>query len=184
MNKKLQIGVIGSAGREEYLKGNGGSTDEMLLKAKEVGSLLAKKGAIVVTGGKSGIMEAAAKGAKENNGLAIGVIKGSKRFTSNAYTDIEVLTGMAADGFDELMLVLMCDALIVIGGGAGTLEELAIAYRNNKPIVGLKNSGGWSDKVIGTFLDERETVLVETAEQPEEAVEKAIELAKAKNELS
>ena len=178
MQKKLQIGVIGSAGREEYLKGKGGSSNQMLLLAEEVGSLLAKNNITVITGGKSGIMEAAAKGAKENDGITVGIIKGQKRFVSNIYTDIEVITGMETDGFDELMLVLMCDALIVIGGGAGTLEELVIAYRNNKPIVSLAGTGGWADKVAGKFLDERETVLIETATTPEDAVARAIGLVR------
>ena len=122
-------------------------------------------------------MEFAARGARKANGITVGVIKGKQRFRSNNFTDIEILTGMVADGFDEFVLITMCDALITIGGGAGTLEEIVIAYRNKKPIVALEKTGGWADKTIESYLDERETIKVESAKTPEEAVEKAIRLA-------
>lgn len=177
LTRKLQIGVIGSAGPEEYSR-EGGASKLLMEKAKEIGFLLAKKGIIVITGGKSGVMEAAAKGAKESKGITVGVIKGKERFKSNNDTDIEVVSGAEANGFDEFLLVLMSDALIVIGGGAGTLEEMAIAYRNNKPIVVLDNSGGWAEKLRGGYLDERRIIKVEVAKTPREAVIKAIKLAK------
>ena len=129
-------------------------------------------------GGKGGIMESAAIGAKKANGMTVGVIKGSQRFRSNNFTDVEIISGMAADGFDEFLLVNMCDVLITIGGGAGTLEEIVIAYRNKKPIIALKKTGGWADKTIPEYLDERETVKVCAVKSPEEAVEKAMEFAK------
>lgn len=174
--KKLQIGVIGSAGPKEYKSWN--YPEDLMIKAEKVGNLLAKKGAIVVTGGKSGIMEAAARGAKKAEGETVGVIMGSKRFKSNKFTDIEVLTGMKATGLDELILVLMCDALIVLGGGAGTLQEIAIAYRNNKPVVALNNTGGWSKKLCGQYLDDRKRAKIITAQTPEQAVTKAINMVK------
>jgi len=127
-------------------------------------------------------MESAAIGAKKANGTTVGVIKGNQRFRSNNFTDVEILTGMAADGFDEFMLVMMCDVLITIGGGAGTLEEIAIAYRNKKPIIALEKTGGWADKIIPECLDERETIKVCAVKSPEEAVEKALEFAKKLHE--
>ena len=173
--KKLQIGVIGYAGEEEYPKAKA-SKKSIYKIAERVGFLLAKKGAIVVTGGKSGVMEFAARGARKANGITIGVIKGSKRFGSNDFTEVEILSGMAADGFDEFILVTMCDAFITIGGGAGTLEEIVIAYRNKKPIIALENTGGWADKTIEQYLDERKTVKVVSAKTPEEAVRKVMNL--------
>jgi uncharacterized protein (TIGR00725 family) len=177
MSRRLQIGVIGSAGKEEYKRG-GGSSYTVLKIAREIGSLLAQKDIVLVTGGKGGVMEAAAKGAKEANGLTIGIVKGTQRFVSNKYIDIEVISGMAGEGLDELLLVQMCDALIVLGGGAGTLQELAIAYRNRKPIVVLRNSGGWADKLAGEFLDQRETIKIDVVETLEQAISKVVELAK------
>jgi hypothetical protein len=167
--KRLQIGVIGYAGAEEYPTEQAPAA-RIYDMAEEAGYLLARAGATVVTGGKSGIMDRAAAGAKRGGGITVGVIKGGRRFQSNAGTDVEILSGMAADGMDELLLVLMCDGFIVVGGGAGTLEELSIAYRNNKPIVAIAQSGGWADITAGTFLDERSRVKIEVAQTPEEAV--------------
>ncbi len=177
MKKKLQIGVLGWAGKEEYPK-DSGPTDNELQMAKETGSLLAETGAIVVTGGKGGIMECAARGAKENGGTTIGVITGP-RGTSNKWTDIEIITGSKVSGFDEVWIPIMCDAVIVIGGGVGTLQEIAVCYRNKIPIIIIEKTCGWASKLLKEkYLDERKTVKIITAQNPQNAVKKAIELAK------
>ncbi|MDO8482476.1 MAG: TIGR00725 family protein, partial [bacterium] len=175
--RKLQIAVVGSAARSEY-RGRGGASSFMLKAAEKVGFLLAREGAVVVTGGKGGIMEAAARGAKKGGGVTVGVVKGKLRTISNRFTDIEVLTGMEADGLDELILVLMSDAVIVLGGGAGTLQEIALAYRNKKPIVVLDGMSGWGARLAGQFVDERQLVKLIKARTPEEAVRRAYGLAK------
>lgn len=174
--RKLQIAVIGSAARSEY-GARGGASFAMEKVAEEVGFLLASRDATVVTGGKGGIMEAAARGAKKAGGMTVGIVKGNRRSVSNIYTDIEVLTGMEADGMDELFLVLMSDALIVLGGGAGTLQEIVIAYRNKKPIVVLEGMNGWGEKLAGKFVDERQSVRIVSAKTPQDAVKKACALA-------
>lgn len=171
MKRQLQIGIIGSAGQDDYQKGVGASANA-IKQAEQLGYLCAKTGAIVVTGGKSGIMEAAARGAKKAGGTTVGVVKGTKRNTSNRFTDIEIISGMQADGFDEFLLVMMCDALIAIGGGAGTLEEITIAYRNNKPIIAITSEKGWSKKCANTFLDSRQATKILAAKTPQEAVDK------------
>ena len=66
----------------------------------------------------------------------------------------------------------MCDGVILLGGGAGTLEEITIAYRQEKPIVALTGTGGWADRLAGTYLDERERILIESVGTPDEAVTK------------
>lgn len=175
--KKYQIGIIGSAGNDDY-NGHNGASENMMAEAEKIGRLLAENNVIVVTGGKGGIMESGAKGAKRAGGQTVGVIKGTKRFTSNNFTDIEVISGMEANGFDEFLLVNMCDALIVVGGGAGTLEEITIAYRNKKPIIALTTQAGWAKKLAGKFLDNRNTIKIETADDAEEAVKKTLELLK------
>lgn len=172
--KKIQIGVIGSAGPEEY--SNSKYKISILDVAQKVGFYLACEKAIVVTGGKGGVMESAARGAKSAGGTTVGVISGA-RGSSNKYTDIEVRSGMQASGMDELTLVLMCDAVIVIGGGAGTLQEITIAYRNNIPIVTLPITGGWSQKVSGKYLDERKSFKIRPAQDELSAVKKAIRYA-------
>ena len=170
--KKLQIGVLGWAGTEEYLKG--GPTKEELKIAEEVGFLLAKANVIVVTGGKGGIMEATSRGAKNNNGITLGVIAGP-RGTSNQYIDIEIITGSKVAGFDEVFIPLMCDAVIVIGGGAGTLQEICVSYRNKIPIIIISETFGWASKILNEkYLDLRKTVKIISSKNPKDAVKKAI----------
>ncbi len=177
--KKLQIGVLGWAGSEEYP--SGGPTRKELDMAQEVGYLLAKKGTAVVAGGKGGIMESAAKGAKEiKNSITIGVITGP-RGTSNQWIDVEIITGAKISGWDEVLLPLMCDAVIIIGGGVGTLQEICVSYRNKIPIIIMEESFGWASKVLAEkYLDSRKTTPILSAQSPKEAVDKAIKQAYGK----
>lgn len=165
--KKIQIGIIGSAGAEEYPSNNSPS-QKIFDAAYELGKLVGKEGYILITGGKGGIMEAASRGAKEVGGITVGVVKGSKRYTANKYVDVEVVSGMEGCG-EETMLVLMCDALIAIGGGAGTLQELSIAYRNKKPIITLRGYEGWGERLKDSYLDTRNTIKIEGVNSIKEA---------------
>jgi len=177
MKQRLQIGVVGYAGIEEY-PAKDSPDPAVYAAAEEVGRLLASMGLTVVTGGKGGVMEAAARGAKQAGGITVGIVSGAARGTANDYTDVEIPTGMASAGFDEVLLVGMCDALIVICGGAGTLEEIVLAYRNRKPIVILAGTGGWADAVADTYLDERKSQKTTVASMPAEAVKAAVTLAR------
>lgn len=177
MKKKLQIGVLGWAGSEEYPTGTGPTKRELQI-AEMVGALLAKEGAMIVTGGKGGVMEYATRGAKKEGGVTIGVITGP-RGTSNDWTDIEIVTGVKVAGYDEVLIPLMCDAVIVIGGGAGTLQEICVCYRNKVPIIVITETAGWVSKLAETiYLDERKTIPITSAKTAEEAVERAIKLSK------
>lgn len=175
--KKIQIGVIGSAGWEEY---PGKKPNRKLYKlAYEVGKLIALKQAILICGGKGGIMMEVCRGAKENNGITVGVVSGNKRNTANTYVDIEVVSGFS-NYAEEGIIVSMSDGIIAIGGGAGTLQEIATAYRNKKTIVAIQNSGGWAKITAGTYLDERKTVKIYATSSPNEAVRILIKKIKSK----
>lgn len=166
-NRKLQIGIIGSAGYEEY---PGQKPDKRAYRmAYDVGRLVAQKGAILVCGGKGGIMEEACRGAKDNDGTTVGVISGNERGKANKYVDVEIVSGMVNCG-EEALIISMSDGLIAIGGGAGTLQEIATAYRNKKAVVAIQGISGWSDKVAGTFLDERKLAKIQKATSPNQAV--------------
>lgn len=174
MERKYQIAIIGPAGPEEYPTDKR-PKDSVYERAFTVSQLLAKENCIVITGGKSGIMRTAAEGAKTVPGsITVGVVKGKKRFTANEFIDVEIVSGAEADGLDEYQIITMCDGVILLGGGAGTLEEIAIAYRQEKPIVAITETGGWADTLAGTFLDERERVRIEPAKTPDEAVRKLL----------
>lgn len=171
--KKLQIGVIGSAGWEEY---PGKKPKKSLYEfAYSLGKLIGKENAILICGGMGGIMLEACRGAKENNGITVGVISGNKRNKTNKYVDVEIVSGMLNHA-EESTIVSMSDGIIAIGGGAGSLQEIAIAYRIKKPLIAIKGVNGWSDKVAGTYLDERKSMKIESAKTPKSAFDKLLKM--------
>lgn len=178
MINRIQIGVIGSAGLEEYTK-KCKPSQRIFSIAYELGKQVAQSKAILFTGGKGGIMQSAANGAKDNQGITVGVVSGNSRRVSNPFIDIEIVTGMYA-GSDAAPLVLSCDGLIGVGGGAGTLQELTIAYRCGIPVVLIPTEKGWSKKLAGKCLDERNTIKFKTASTPEKAVKILLRLIRSK----
>lgn len=171
-NRKLQIGVMGSAADLEY-------SPEIERLAFEVGKLIASSGNITVYGAEKdydSLSTAASRGAKSVGGLTVGVTysKGKEVWDKEGNTDVIIVTGIERGGGREFVLVNSCDAIIIISGGSGTLTEAAIAYQSNIPIVALVGSGGWADKLAGEFIDERKRVMVEGAKTPEEAVQMAV----------
>ncbi len=122
------IGVIG---------GSTCTTEETAL-AEETGRLLAQRGAVLVCGGLGGVMEAVARGARANGGTTVGILPGADPAAANAYIDIPLATGLGE--MRNFLIVRTAHALIAIGGGVGTLSEIALAQRIGKPVVGLHDS--------------------------------------------
>jgi uncharacterized protein (TIGR00725 family) len=143
--RKFQIAVIG------YNKEN--CTDEATKLALQVGREIARSGAILICGGLGGVMEAACKGAKENNGTTVGIIPQQEFSFANKFCDIVICTGM---GFArDLLVATSADGIIAVGGGVGTLLELAVGYMIKKTMVVVAGSGGVSESYAGQFLDGR-----------------------------
>lgn len=147
--------------------------------AFEVGAEIAKRGHVTVYGAEKdydSLSTAASRGAKSVGGLTVGVTygKGKKIWDKEGNTDVVIVTGMERGGGREFVLVNSCDAIIIIAGGSGTLTEAAIAYQANIPIIALAGSGGWTDKLAGTYIDTRKRVKVQLACYPETAVLKAL----------
>src|SRR3981081_3950161 len=150
--------------------------ERALRAAEEGGKLLAERGAVVVTGGLSGVMEAVSRGAKGAGGLAIGILPGFDKRDANAYVDVAITTGMG--WMRNTLVVRAADAVIMISGGIGTLNELTVAYED-KPTVILEHTGGWSDRIreiayAGKHLDESGSAVLHFAATPEEAVDQAL----------
>jgi uncharacterized protein (TIGR00725 family) len=166
-SRKLQIGVMGSAADLQYTK----QTEHL---AEEVGYWVAKNGATLMFGAEKdtdSLSTAACRGAKKAGGLTIGVTYGKGlEVYEKKLVDVVIATGLERGGGRELSLVLSCDAIIAISGGSGTLTEIAIAYQANIPVVVLKNSGGWSERLQEQFLDDRKRMVIQSAETPKEAV--------------
>jgi uncharacterized protein (TIGR00725 family) len=118
--------------------GGGTSTAEETALAEQTGQLLARHGAVVVCGGLGGVMEAVARGAKANGGTTVGILPGADPAAANAYIDIPLATGLGE--MRNFLIVRTAHALIAIGGGVGTLSEIALAQRVGKPVVGLHDS--------------------------------------------
>ncbi|MGH7645651.1 MAG: TIGR00725 family protein [Gemmatimonadales bacterium] len=131
--------------------------------AVEVGRRLAEQGAILLCGGLGGVMEAAARGSKAvAGGLAIGVLPGSDPADANRFIDVPLATGMGE--MRNALIVRAARAVIAIGGGWGTLSEIALARRIGTPVVGLHDA----------FAESVEIPRVAT---PEQAVRWALEQA-------
>lgn len=137
--------------------------------AEEVGRRIARSGAQLICGGLTGVMEAACKGASEAGGLTIGVLPGTDSREANRYVAVSVATGLGLAR--NVIIVQTSDVLIAINGGYGTLNEIAATLNLGKPVVGLET---WDLEAAGE-VDPR---LFFRAESPEEAVRKALELAK------
>ena len=75
------------------------------------------------------------------------------------------------DGGDAFLIPYSADAAVIVGGGVGTLKEITGLYAQGKPLVAMRNTGGWSDRLADTFLDERQTVRIIGKDTPEEAIE-------------
>ena len=140
--------------------GSGTATGELYEKAREVGKLLAEGGATVVCGGLSGVMEAAARGATEAGGTAIGILPDEDRRRQNQHVTYSVATGTGQAR--NLAVVCSGDIVIAVGGEYGTLSEIGLARKVGRPVVVLE---GWD-------LGEHVTV----APSPLAAVEAAFEL--------
>ncbi|HDR1570048.1 TPA: TIGR00725 family protein, partial [Pasteurella multocida] len=124
--------------------------------AYEFGKALVDNGFRVQTGGLGGIMEAALKGAKSScqykRGDTIAIIPSSDENEVNDYADVIIPTGldMLRNG-----KVIQADAVIVIGGGAGTLSEIAMAWQQFKLIIAFHNIDGWSKQLANQKIDGR-----------------------------
>jgi uncharacterized protein (TIGR00725 family) len=119
--------------------GPGDASPPELHAAEEVGAGLAAAGALVVTGGLGGVMEAACRGARSRHGTTLGILPGEDRDAANGWVEIAVATGLGE--LRNGLVVRAADGLIAIGGGHGTLSEIALALKLGRPVVGL---GTWA----------------------------------------
>ena len=157
MDERIFISVIGASE----------CSDEEAATAEAVGRELARKGAVLVCGGRGGVMEAVCKGAKSAGGLTIGILPDLDRGATNLYVDIPIATGLGSAR--NPIVVLSGQAVIAIGGAYGTLSEIAYARLYDRVVVGL---GTWKLQGHGT----RDLPVIE-ASGAEEAVALAVAAA-------
>jgi uncharacterized protein (TIGR00725 family) len=149
-SSRAYVGVIG-LGEED---------DDLVPIALEVGERLAAAGALLLCGGLGGVMTAAAEGAKRAGGTTVGLLPDDSRSHANPFIDVALATGMGE--MRNALIARAADVLIAIGGGYGTLSEIAFALKIGTPVVALRS---W-ESVDGPHV----------VRSAEEAVEKALSL--------
>lgn len=145
--------------------GGGTCSAEETAAAMAVGRALADAGAVVITGGRTGVMEAACRGAWEAGGLTVGILPGGQAEEANPWVTLPIATGMG-DG-RNILVVRSADAVIAIGGGWGTLSEVALARKLEIPVILLT-------PMLGGALD------LPHVASPAEAVAMALEQGRAR----
>ena len=146
-------------------------------KAYDVGFQIGRRGAVLLTGGLGGVMEAASHGAKDAGGLVVGIIPQDDKKAANEFCDVVVATGL---GFArDFLTAYSADAIVIVGGGVGTMIEAAAAYLKNIPIIALKGTGGVADRYADTYLDDRKTERIVGESTPGKAVDAAMAAADA-----
>ena len=104
--------------------------------AFELGRGIAQRHAVLICGGLTGVMEHVARGAQAAGGLTIGVLPGNDVDEANAHIDIAIATGLG--DARNAILARTADGVVALGGGLGTLSEIALALRNGRPAIGIK----------------------------------------------
>ena len=161
MQRRKLVSIIGG-GEKTAKKGD-------LELAFETGRILVKNGYRIVTGGYKGVMEAACKGARSaknyREGDTIAIICNYEKNMANEYSDIVIASGI---GYARNQIITASgDYIVAIGGGAGTLSELAFAWQFNK-IIFAYNIEGWSGNLAGKSIDAKRTdsiIMIETPQQ-------------------
>jgi len=154
---RTQIGVIGASEASE----------QQLRSAHTVGLELAHAGVLLITGGLGGVMQAASQGAREGHATTVGILPGSELNLANPFVDVVIATGIGE--LRNGLIVRSSHALIAIGGGFGTLSEIALALQAGRPVVALES---WD---LPQFKG-----AIRHVEHPHDAVALALQLACSK----
>jgi uncharacterized protein (TIGR00725 family) len=149
------VGVAGASQPDAHL----------VALAEALGRRLAEAGATVLCGGGTGVMTAVCRGAREAGGMTVGLLPGADRSGGNPYLTVALPTALGEGR--NLLLVRASDALVAVGGGFGTLSEIALALRIGVPVVGLAT---W-----GLTLAGKPVTAFPVVESPEEAARLALE---------
>ena len=125
-HRKTIVGVMGGAQADP----------DHLAAAEAVGSHVARRGWVLLCGGRTGVMEAASRGAWKQGGLTVGILPGRSRDDANPYIRIPIVTGIGEAR--NVVNVLSSQVVVAIGGGSGTLSEIAHAVKNGVSVLGYR----------------------------------------------
>ena len=165
--RRLLLAIVGDAGAQPNSAG--------WLAAHDLGRLAVDAGFRVLCGGMGGVMEAACRGAhaseRYHEGDTVGVLPIGDPAEANPWVDIVLATHLDTA---RNTLVANADALVAVGGGAGTLTEMAYAWQYKRLVIGL-DVPGWSQRLAGQRLDHR----VRYEDMPDDQVFAASDAAEA-----
>jgi uncharacterized protein (TIGR00725 family) len=147
--------------------GPGRAAEAELALAEEAGAAVADAGAALVCGGLGGVMEAACRGARSRGGLTVGLLPGTDRDAANGWVIVALPTGLGEAR--NALVVRSADAVVAIGGGWGTLSEIALALKAGVPVVGI---GTWEPALGGEAV-----AGIVAVDEPRAAVGEALRLA-------
>jgi uncharacterized protein (TIGR00725 family) len=157
----LQLAVVGAGSCGPRLAG----------LARDTGREIARAGAVLLTGGRGGVMAAASEGAREAGGLTVGILPGTQAGPPpDDAVEVAVYTGLGQAR--NLVLVLSARAVIAVGGGWGTLSEIALALKHRIPVISLES---W----LPALPDGTPEPLLQAAPDPRRAVAAALAAAGA-----
>jgi uncharacterized protein (TIGR00725 family) len=154
LSRRPVIAVIGSAS----------CSREEAAAAEAVGRLLAEQNVYLVCGGGQGVMEAACRGARQAGGFTIGMLPTSDASSGNPYLSLCLPTGLGQAR--NALVVLAGECAIAVGGGYGTLSEIALALKAGRKVIGLKT---WH-----LVAPSGQPAAVIEVRSPEEAVQAAV----------
>jgi hypothetical protein len=126
---------MGIGGLRVAVIGAGQCTAAEAALAEEVGRLLTEAGAVVLTGGRGGVMAAASRGAAQAGGLVVGILPGEDAAQANSWVALPIVTGMGEAR--NAILMRTAQVVIAVGGEYGTLSEIAFALKFGRPVIGL-----------------------------------------------
>jgi len=143
LSNKIFIAVVGGRNAGE----------DLLKEAEAVGKYIAERGAVLICGGLTGVMEHSSRGAKSAGGVTVGILPDDTTGSENPYIDIPVATGLGIGR--NVIITRTADAVIAVGGEYGTLSEIAFALQMGKPVVGIRS---WDIKGLVPVNNAREAV--------------------------
>lgn len=160
-----------------------GAASEPLAAALEEAAFALGRGLVdaghrLVTGGLGGVMRVVSAGGRASrhctDGSILGILPGLDAAAANPHVQIVVPSGMQLAR--NLLVVATGDVVVAVGGGAGTLSEIALAWQLGKPVVAIDGLGGWSERLAGERLDARPRGLILAATTVEAALVHVAEL--------
>jgi uncharacterized protein (TIGR00725 family) len=148
----------------------------VLAAAAALGRGLVDAGFRVSCGGLGGVMEAVCRGARASarwtEGATVGILPGYDASAANPYVDVCIASGLGLAR--NVVLVGSADAVVAVGGGSGTLAEMALAWQLGKPLIALDVGFGWSHELAERTIDERRPGTIVRAAPPDAAVDEVV----------